>query len=874
MAASWLRRVIQQAPSDEATPGRKVTIRPAVRLQLEVLEGRLAPAAWLPQGPAPTLNGQTGATDRRVSGAIQAIAPHPSNANIMYVGAVNGGVWRTANATAAFPTWTPLTDNLPSLSIGTVSLDPATPTTILAGTGRFSSYGFTGDDLVGLYFSRNSGTSWSQFNATLLLNQNFRASVVRGNTLLAASTNGGLFRSLDGGATWANISGQNNLPAGGIIEMVGDRANPQRIYVASRAGVFRSDNLGNTWTDISSGVTGLGGTTDNIKMAVHNSAGNNVVYIAFSNNGQLNGVFRSTNQGGAWTATDVPTVNQGMQGSIHLSLAAHPTNPSLFFVGGDSSPNTYGNVVRIDASAASGAQITSIVNAGASNTAPHADSRGMTFDAAGTLFEIDDGGIYRHSNATGTGTWSSAIGNIAVTEIHNIAYNSLSNTSLIGTQDNGTHQQTLSGNSPWQHAFGGDGGDVAIDNVSRAGSNQFVRYLSAQLLLGFTRQVVNATTFAVVSSTAINTNVINDAQFTTPFEINTINPLRIIIGGGNRIYESMDQGNTITAITGSPGVNHNALIYGGRIGAATNPDLIYAADNATVHIRTTAAGAFTATTALPTGATYISDLTVDLDNWRRVFAVDTNQVFMSSNAGTTWQDVTGNLAAIPGNQMAIESVEFIPGATTDAIVVGTRSGVYAMRLNTIGTWFKLGTALPNILVYDMEYNRTDDMLVAGTFGRGAWAYPSASRNLVGGGGGGGGTATPGLQLGFTENNETSDTATRLGTLAGTLTMPAQSILTSRLRLPDYDWFTVTAGTSGTFSVTHRVNGGGPLEVYLYYKTGNNFLVRLGGATVRSGQTRTLTARVTEGMELYVQVKGSPIAPGLMAQGTYALDFAL
>ena len=76
------------------------------------------------------------------------------------------------------------------------------------------------------------------------------------------------------------------------------------------------------------------------------------------------------------------------------------------------------------------------------------------------------------------------------------------------------------------------------------------------------------------------------------------------------------------------------------------------------------------------------------------------------------------------------------------------------------------------------------------------------------------------------------------------------------------------------TATRIGSGGGPLEVYLYYKTDANFLVRLGGATVRSGQTRTLTARVTEGMQLYVQVKGSPIAPGLMAQGTYALDFSL
>ena len=47
-----------------------------------------------------------------VSGCVAAVAAHPTNANILYVAGVGGGIWRTANATAASPTWTPLTDNL------------------------------------------------------------------------------------------------------------------------------------------------------------------------------------------------------------------------------------------------------------------------------------------------------------------------------------------------------------------------------------------------------------------------------------------------------------------------------------------------------------------------------------------------------------------------------------------------------------------------------------------------------------------------------------------------------------------------------------------------------------------------------------------
>ena len=83
----------------------------------------LAGPPWVQQGPGPTINGQdegitTPLGNNPVSGCIQAVAPHPTDPTILYVAGVNGGVWKTTNATAATPTWTPLTDQaLPGLSI-------------------------------------------------------------------------------------------------------------------------------------------------------------------------------------------------------------------------------------------------------------------------------------------------------------------------------------------------------------------------------------------------------------------------------------------------------------------------------------------------------------------------------------------------------------------------------------------------------------------------------------------------------------------------------------------------------------------------------------------------------------------------------------
>src|SRR5436305_12117387 len=99
---------------------------------------------WVQQGPAPTVNGQAeGLTAQQnpVTGAVNAIVTDPASADAVYVGTVNGGVWKTTNATVSSPTWTPLTDTLPSLAISDLAMSPVNSSILYAGTGSFSSGG-------------------------------------------------------------------------------------------------------------------------------------------------------------------------------------------------------------------------------------------------------------------------------------------------------------------------------------------------------------------------------------------------------------------------------------------------------------------------------------------------------------------------------------------------------------------------------------------------------------------------------------------------------------------------------------------------------------------------------------------------------------
>ncbi|MFO0848156.1 MAG: FG-GAP-like repeat-containing protein [Gemmataceae bacterium] len=139
-------------------------------LRVERMEDRLAPAiiqdgvpTWLPSGPAPTVEAGTqlaGATPNsnfsQRTGAVEAITPHPTNPNIAFAGGVNGGVWRTSNATATNPTWTPLTDQLPSLSVADMAMNPDFPDSLFFGIGGTSSAFLLSGDKVGTFLSENA----------------------------------------------------------------------------------------------------------------------------------------------------------------------------------------------------------------------------------------------------------------------------------------------------------------------------------------------------------------------------------------------------------------------------------------------------------------------------------------------------------------------------------------------------------------------------------------------------------------------------------------------------------------------------------------------------------------------------------------------
>ena len=139
--------------------------------------GEAAAITWQAQGPTPIYGGEAVIVpNNNVVGAVQSLLINPGDNNIMYIGAVNGGIWKTTDGGA---TWNPLTDNQTSLSMGGMAFDPGNPNRILAGSGQFSNAGIDGPQ-AGLIFSRDAGTTWTPVGGAVTANTNIASLVFSG----------------------------------------------------------------------------------------------------------------------------------------------------------------------------------------------------------------------------------------------------------------------------------------------------------------------------------------------------------------------------------------------------------------------------------------------------------------------------------------------------------------------------------------------------------------------------------------------------------------------------------------------------------------------------------------------------------------------
>ncbi len=282
----WFHRGREPLPGHNAAELRyrahqqKMELR---RLRARQAAMTIAPSAlttaWLSLGPAPLQsNAGTGQDYGLVTGRANAVAIDPADptGNTVYVGRAFGGLWRSTNAANPTPsavTWTPLTDDQPTLSFGAIAIQPGNKTgnlsnVILVGTGESNA---AIDSYYGLDFLRsaNAGSTWTLIptanNGTLSLKglavARMAFSAASTNTVVAAITgssigvdNGvsgtlGIYVSTDAGLTWTHQPPTDNgapISANSATSVVYN-TTAGRFYAAIRYhGIYSSTN-GITW---------------------------------------------------------------------------------------------------------------------------------------------------------------------------------------------------------------------------------------------------------------------------------------------------------------------------------------------------------------------------------------------------------------------------------------------------------------------------------------------------------------------------------------------------------------------------------------------------------------------------------------------------
>ena len=239
-----------------------------------------SPALWPSEGPAPIsesgyVNTLPAPFDSDATGAVERILIDPAVPTGAYVASINGGVFKTANYTTilsgTLPTWTAQTDQLPSLSMGDIAIDPTNNQRLVAATGCVTSGALCGASGL-LYVSPNGGSSWSVTNDPLLSGQVIQGVTVRGQTILAGtgswSATGGIYRrTLDAG-TFQSLAGVGGLPAsfGAVYDLIADPTDANRYYavIASNGsgndgGLYRTSDAGTTWVRVSNNDTNAKG---------------------------------------------------------------------------------------------------------------------------------------------------------------------------------------------------------------------------------------------------------------------------------------------------------------------------------------------------------------------------------------------------------------------------------------------------------------------------------------------------------------------------------------------------------------------------------------------------------------------------------------
>ncbi len=708
--------------------------------------GRLArPHNWTFVGPEPIFDKAT-----RFSGRVDVAVRDPLDPNVMYVagsgggGTAGSGIWKTTDWLDTNPTWQPLIDAQPSLSIFGKSL------ALFAGPRGGILYAAAQGPNGGILRSADGGRHWKFLAGNLFANALFGAIAVSpaNSKVVFAAVGGntvhGLFRSSDGGMSWANVT-DPTIGLGAASDVVINPLNPAVIYTgivngaagsgATHGGIYQSTDGGNSWSAMALPLPANFAIGDFIALRMAPSNPNYVYSTIFgSNNGPKNPQlqrFRTVDGGANWELLTLPNARvPSMCGTSpntsqdfrfwHVVLGVDPANPDVVyanaceptFVASTDGGHSWTQLPTVD----------DVVN--------------VFFDDSGNLMLVGDRGIHLSTNALSMSpTFVSKQGNLGNFLIHTLALDPLNPSIIDAVAQDQLSGIQFTGSTTWNYLPAGS--EVGRFRINPVNDNLVYTWGFEQSGIFLKRSEDGGQSWQTeMTGLATADFQAEDEQLPyNAFALDPDDPAHLVLGG-QHVWEAVDQGpsqplvwnmlstapspgNQITAVAVAPGSN-GQTIYAGTVGGT----LFVSTNGGSTWSNVSPQPAITedVTTAIVIdpknpARLFVNTVSSEPPGWELSTANPPagGRIWMTANGGTSWTNIDGDLPAGLGVHALAADFAF----RTPALFAGTDRSVFWSR-NLGKHWTILKNGLPNVTIDDMEFLPQTAVLAVGTFGRGVW----------------------------------------------------------------------------------------------------------------------------------------------------------
>ncbi len=681
---------------------------------------------WRQEGP-----GNAGAR-------INTVVQNPNDPEVIYVGYSSGGIYKTENGGKD---WAPIFDDFSFLAIGDIVLDPQDPRVVYAGTGdpNISGNPFIGN---GLFKSSDAGATWESIG---LSETGIISKIVPHPSdpeVLFVATMGipyfrdrnrGVYKTENGGQTWQQILflGEGT----GAIDLVMSPADPEvllasgwdriRNYEESTtfgngARIHKTIDGGSTWQMLDQGLPI--DVFSRIGLSITAANPDRVYALYVDSTHEVGGVFTSSDFGTSWESIDIstnaglPSASLGRMGWYFGKIRANPFDEFDVFLLGvrlwryDAGTKTWGRFDR-------------------SNSTPvHADKHDLFFLDDQRMLLATDGGLYQ--SLDGAQDWTD-IEHIPTTQFYHTAYNPHEPDLFYGgSQDNGSLRGNAMNPNAWHMYAGGDGFRTIFHP-----DDPLTFYVETQRG-GLSVTVNGGDDFG---NGRRGVNGADNTNWDVPVIMSSHNP-DVLYYGTTRVYRN----STGTEVQFEP-ISDHLIDETVLLDATSNitalaesyfdPNILYAGtgdgnlwrnhDADTIWDRIGAELPDRYITSIHPSQTIEGTVFLSLSGYKS--GEDLPHIFVSTDEGDRWLDISGDLGPFPVNDLFV-----LPNADDQVLFAGTDAGVYFTR-DQGKKWMRLGDNMPTITVFDLAYNVAQNRLVAATFGKSIYSFDLEQEGLRGDG---------------------------------------------------------------------------------------------------------------------------------------------